>query len=208
MARVLAAIAVVVAGSTVIGADSTPPTKDSPRTEVTMGMFRLWFAKTDTDGDGFLDKAELAKAFRGSNAKPYDYVPPGKGDKDKNTAQGDETDPEKPDPAKDPKKSDYLKFPDYTFLIQLDQDMDGKISRDEFMAWARDVATQLRDQADAQQALVQAQLDLQKHANRPNSKAYKQAQAAVNQHQAQLTKLNTQLAKHDKHLATIKPPKK
>src|SRR5262245_5755757 len=55
-----------------------PQTKDPPGTTIYMAPFRAWFAGADTNKDGVLDKEELAHAFRGPFAKPYDYVPPPK----------------------------------------------------------------------------------------------------------------------------------
>src|SRR4051794_24343409 len=56
---------------------------DPPGTSGIMARYRLWFAATDANKDGKLDKEELAKAFRGPNAKPFDYVPPPKPARDK-----------------------------------------------------------------------------------------------------------------------------
>jgi len=95
-----------------------PP--DPPGTTLYMGRLRAQFVAWDLDGDGFLDKSELAKAFRGTDAKPYDYKKPG----DSTPASGDLTSLKKPD---------YSEYPDYNFLIKLDQDGDGMISRAEFM---------------------------------------------------------------------------
>jgi len=253
LARAAAASLLLLSAMTVVGADTKPASQlpDPPRTEVYMAQFRLWFDRGDLDKDGYLDKEELAKIFRGPNAHPYDYVPPkitpgekktddkadpakpddkkdpaakpddkkdpaAKADDKKDPAPkpDDKKDPAKPDDSKDPgksssesnkdpKKLDYTKFADYNFLIQLDQDMDGKISKDEFLSWARDIAVQLRDQADAAAALAQAQANLAKYANKMNSKEYKQALKALNQQQQQANKAAAQLAKYEKQLAAI-----
>ena len=90
-----------------------PP--DPPGTTPYMDQLRAVFAAWDLNRDNYLDKAELAKAFRGPDAKPYD---------DKKTTDGDKS--SATDPAKDPrrptKKPDYSQYPDYTFLEQVDQD--------------------------------------------------------------------------------------
>ena len=70
-----------------------------------MGRFRSLFAEWDLNNDGYLDKAELAKAFRGANAKAY-----------------------APSPGSSAAhKSIAAKYPDHEFLIELDQDHDGKV---------------------------------------------------------------------------------
>jgi hypothetical protein len=58
------------------------PKKDPPGTAPYLAQLRGLFKSWDLNGDGYLDKEELAKAFRGPNAKPYDYQAPAK-DKDK-----------------------------------------------------------------------------------------------------------------------------
>jgi hypothetical protein len=92
-----------------------------PNKNVILGQLAAWFTHWDKDKDGYLDKEELAKAFRGSKAKPVEASA------DKETSEGKST-----------------KLPaDAKFLEQLDTDGDGKISRKEFDAWAKDYSDTL-----------------------------------------------------------------
>jgi hypothetical protein len=96
---------------------------------VIQDQLRGWFKAADTNSDGFLDKQELAHAFRGPNAKPYDYNPTGK----------------------TPKKlgaSDFAQYSDFAFLCRLDRNNDGRISWNEFEHWAYDYADFIKKDAD------------------------------------------------------------
>jgi hypothetical protein len=188
--------------------DKEPP--DPPGTSLYMGYFRSLFDLWDLDKDGYLDKEELAKAFRGADAKPYDYKKPAKDDKTgsdpaKDDAKKDDpkkddskSDDPKKDDKKPEKKPDYSKYPDYNFLVMLDQDGDEKISRKEFLSWARDLSVQLKQQADAQNKLAQTQ---QKLANaKPGSKAYKRLQNELKKEESALQRLVNQNEKQLKAL--------
>ena len=73
------------------------------------------FDKWDKNKDGFLDAEELAKAFRGANAKPIE---------DKAGAKD--------------------VHPDHQFLATWDKDKDGKISKDEFEKYEEKLIADLR----------------------------------------------------------------
>ena len=124
-----------------------PP--DPPGTTLYMDQLRALFASWDRNGDNFLDKAELAKAFRGTDAKPYDCK-----------KATDDAPTDKPTDPSSTRKPDYSEYPDYEFLVQLDQDGDGQISRSEFLSWARDYAVQLKARAaqDAKVAALEAKV--------------------------------------------------
>jgi hypothetical protein len=207
--KLLAATLALLAG-VAVSAQPKTTVKDPPGTGIYMDQFRLLFDRWDLNGDGYLDKEELAKAFRGPNAKPYDYVAPSKDSSEKDKSPGT-TDPDKTDPAKkdsestkdpkDAKKPDYSKYPDYVFLVALDVDKDEKISYDEFMHWAADYSIQLKQQADIARELLKAQADLQRYANKVNSADYRRALSALQHHQAQANKAAAALARYEQKLA-------
>lgn len=77
------------------------------------------FDKWDKNKDGFLDAEELAKAFRGQNAKVIDHK-----------ADGADA------------------HPDHQFLDKWDADKDGKVSRAEFDKYEQKVIADLRAAAN------------------------------------------------------------
>jgi hypothetical protein len=124
-------------------------------------QLKALFGKWDLDGDGFLDKEELAKHFRGPNAKPpaegmYDN----KGHLTRTYYQA------------------QSKYPDLVFLWTVDKDADGRISWMEFEQYGQAYAAaqqqllqNLRNQAARNlRNAVHRQTNYVRHANRSHAR--------------------------------------
>jgi hypothetical protein len=122
----------------------------APTLATIRGRLRLLFADWDVNGDGYLDKEELAKAFRGQGAKPFDQERAGGKDKGGEGIKGGAKD--KPSA----RKPDYKSYPDYLFLTRLDANGDQKISKKEWETWAKDYSRELRDVLKAQDQVQKA----------------------------------------------------
>jgi hypothetical protein len=187
------------------------------------GLFAAW----DLNGDGFLDKEELAKAFRGANARPFDYQKPTKEKEDPvslaflpesflsstpplaaifttmptySTTLVFESFFAKPLPEEKPtstKKTDYSGYPDYIFLTQLDKNNDQKISKTEFNSWALDYARQLKPILDAQARLAKAE---QQYLNATTAAARRNALQQYQRFQRELANLANNIKAIDKKL--------
>lgn len=189
------------------------PDADPPGLEALMAQYRGKFTAVDLDKDNYLDKEELAKAFRGKDAKPYDHNSadkspaansPGKDsesskdlpkDKGKEPSQkGEESDKDKAAAKGKPRLTvDYSKFPDYQFLSQLDKDGDEKVSREEFELWAHDYALkqlEQQKQAEDQQKKVAA---LQAKMQQAALKEMKKMETELKKERDALIKLNQQI---------------
>jgi hypothetical protein len=122
---------------------------DPPGTLAIMGQLRVLFRTWDLNKDGHLDKNELAKAFRGADARASDYLADLKALKEKKN-------------GKRAWQTFYTNYPDYHFLLEVDQDGDDKISRDEFMTWARDYAVDLKKQLETEQRILEAEARIER----------------------------------------------
>ena len=139
--------------------EAAEPKKDPPGTGPIMTQLRAVFTAWDLNSDGCLDKEELAKAFRGSDAKPYDYKSNKAKDADKNDDKAKDSESGKGS-LSSTTKPDYSKYADYVFLTQLDKDNDEKISKDEFESWARSYAVSLKKQLETLQKIEKTEAKL------------------------------------------------
>jgi hypothetical protein len=213
--RVLIASAIIVLSALLLLEPAAPALSQGTKkgsTKAYLNDLTNWFNSSDLNSDGYLDKDELAKAFRGPNAKAYDYK-----DAEKNKDSGTSS-PGKVRPMsvalvclprhslasnvtlaelltypteKTAKKKDanYSSLPDYQFLVQLDTDGDKMISRPEFNDWAKTYAKQLKTQADLQKSIVKTQQQLA----RASARASAQLASTLRQQQQQLDKLSRQM---------------
>jgi hypothetical protein len=154
------------------------------------------FTAWDLNGDGALDKEELAKAFRGKDAKPFDDAPQDQRAQvygltlvslprhamavqlavaDRLQQRGGN--------AKTAK--DYAQLADFQFLSLADTNNDLRVSQQEFDTWARGYAKALNARDRALKSLEQAQGRLAKaktaKARQTAQKAVERANASVNQ---------------------------
>jgi Ca2+-binding EF-hand superfamily protein len=175
----LPAILLAVSLTTPASADDLAKKPDPAGTGPYMTQLRAWFKAADLDSDGYLDKAELAKVFRGAKAKPFDFKKDD--DKDKNDDakdKGKDTSQSKPD---------YDDYPDYQFLKLLDTDKDEKVSKDEFETWAREYAVELKQQDDQAKKVLAAE---QRLAAATTKAEIHQLQKELKAEQAAMNKLN------------------
>jgi Ca2+-binding EF-hand superfamily protein len=133
--RYLLCCIVLICCIAIAAADKAKSEKDSTIAD----QAKQVFDKYDTNKDDFLDKAELAKMFRGSGAKP----PAEK----------------KSESKKDEKKSDKPEklLPDEEFLQKWDKNGDEKLSRNEFEAAYKDYVQHLEKEAKQAQRQMQQQ---------------------------------------------------
>ena len=168
--------------------------KNSQSTQKYVDLLSKLFDKWDLNSDDYLDKEELAKAFRGPNAKPYDY----KKDYPDNDAATDTSKDDSKD-STTTKKPNYTNYPDYTFLMNLDTDGDGQISRDEFMDWAKGYAVQLKDQAAQQKKVAALETRLQSASGkeaRSIERQLRREQAKIDRMISQMNSAETAMGEH------------
>jgi hypothetical protein len=154
------------------------------------------FTAWDLNGDGSLDKEELAKAFRGRDAKPFDATP-----QDKNSqiygltlvslprhampVQLAVADRLQQNGGSGKTNKDYTQLADFQFLTLADTNNDQRVSQQEFDTWAKGYARALNARDRALKSLEQAQGRLAKaktaKTRQTAQKAVERANASMNQ---------------------------
>jgi hypothetical protein len=153
-------------------------------TKQLMTRFNVW----DTNNDNVLDKAELAKAFRGKSARPYDYQPPDPSDPFASTRETARVilaallaSPRQPQAVtltaaeilelRTPRATsstkvrptpNYNALPDYQFLVLAGTRGQSKLTKKEFETWARNYARMVDEQEESRRHVQTAQGKFQK----------------------------------------------
>lgn len=143
----LAALSLLLGTTAALAAQPTAPRPASSKHDpVVEAQLRASFGRVDLNRDGFLDDAELAKAFRGTTAKP---PPPLSFD-------------EKGYPIR-PAGPSTTSYPDQVYRLALDRNSDGRISWAEFDEYGESYAAQFKNtQQLNQQALRTAYAQAQR----------------------------------------------
>lgn len=166
---------------------------DPAGTGPTMGLLRSLFTDWDVNKDNYLDKRELARGFRMLQAKaapPEKEPPPAIGTDKTKTAPGQ-------------KAASTL---EQQFLAQVDQDGDKRVSRDEFINWAREYAVLLKNIATAEGKIAKAEAKLKTNLRETTRKT---VEADLQAERKALEKLVGQLPPFDKMLqVALKPAEK
>src|SRR5207237_9653651 len=105
-------------------------------------------------------------------------------DKDK-----DKTDGDKQNSDKTNKTPDYKTYPDYLFLIQLDENGDKRISRKEWETWAKAYGTELKNFVKVQEQVQKAQA---RYNNATTSSSKKRAYTSWQRYNGQVQALPKQ----------------
>lgn len=177
--------------------------------EQLQARFQAW----DGNGDGVLDKQELAKAFRDADARPFDDKgqPAGGG-----LLAGDgkvkpistvlvltpvpalsvnyslaELLTRVEPPAVPPPPANVAKLPDYQFLMLLGVKNKTSVAKQDFDTWAGGLAQQLQQRDQLERQVQKAQVKVQKAKGK---KAKQRAQQELQRHVADLTQVTAQLS--------------
>ena len=180
--------------------EAAEPKKDPPGTGPIMTQLRAVFTAWDLNSDGYLDKEELAKAFRGSDAKPYDYKSNKAKDADKNDADKAKDSESGKGSLSSTTKPDYSKYADYVFLTQLDKDNDEKISKDEFESWARSYAVSLKKQLETLQKIEKTEAKLARAEAKLGAKERRALEADLKTEREALDKMTRDAMAFEKQL--------
>lgn len=176
-------MAFLCAFSTAADPKKAPEKKDPPGVDAITTPMKAWFKKA-AGKDGTMDKNDAARAF--GFTRTYDAGPEitSPGTKPTTTSKEESENTETPSTAKQPTKGGddkpdkkYANRPDYMFMFTVDKDKDGKVTEEEFDAWAHDYAVKYLQMVEAEKKAAEAEL--------------KKEQAAMRKHQQEAQRLRS-----------------
>jgi len=148
---------------------------DPPGTAKYLNQLRLVFANWDQNDDGKVDAAELARVYRGPQAKAIE-------------------------PSTDPKQLEP--FADYQVFKLMDRNTDLVITRAEFDGWAKGQAELLAEQEEALERVLQKQRQLDKAD--PKGKNYDKMKADLRREREQAERLEDRIRQMQKQIQQLK----